>query len=195
MAPIAYDLQITVSKLPSYEIAGVYGTKLWKASSTGGAMQMPSAFLVSRTNPDPDTTGGRRGGGSAIMAELTPTASHPATGPCDVAKLTLSYRLPGSTTTETEETTVSYDTDAVPATGYYSSKDIEKNTIILGLYRALHDATVTAQTDPRAARSLLTNYQPKLRARLAGWADQDLLDDLTIVQQYIDVLATATRSP
>ena len=70
------------------------------------------------------------------MAELTPTSSHPTTGPCDAAKLTLSYRLPGSTTTETQETTVSYDTDAVPATGYYSSKDIEKNTIILGLYRA-----------------------------------------------------------
>ena len=76
------------------------------------------------------------------------------------------------------------------ASGYYSSKDIEKNTIILGLYLALRDVTVKAQTDRAGARALLLAYQPKLQARLAGWADQDLLDDFAIVQQYIDVLAS-----
>ena len=192
VAPIAYDLNITLTKLPSYDVAQVYGTKLWKADAGGGQLEMPSAFLVSRTSPDPDPTGGRRGGGSAIIAELTPTAAHPETGSCDVAKLTLSYREPGSTTIESEETTVAYDTGAVGASGYYSSADVEKNTIILGLYIALRDATVKAQTDPASARALLLAYQPKLQARLAGWADQDLLDDFSIVQQYIDVLGAAT---
>jgi Ca-activated chloride channel family protein len=196
VAPIAYDLQVTVTQLPSYDIGAVYGTKLWKVTATGGQLQMPSAFLVSRTSPDPDpTTGGRRGGGSAIMAELAATDALPHTGTCDAATLSLSYRLPGSTTIETQETTVAYDTGAVSAGTYYSSTDIEKNTIILGLFFALRDATSLAQTSPAAARDLLVTYQPKLQARIAGWADQDLLDDLTIVQQYIDVLATKSASP
>jgi Ca-activated chloride channel family protein len=195
VAPIAYDLQITLTKLPSYDVKQVYGTSLWTASADGGQLRMPSAFLVSRTSPDPDPTGGRRGGGSAIIAELAPTVAHPDTGSCDVAKLSLSYRLPGSTTVETEETTVTYDTGAVAASGYYSSTDIEKNTIILGLFIALRDATAKAQTDPAGARDLLVAYQPKLQARIAGWADQDLLDDLTIVQEYIDVLKAKSGSP
>jgi Ca-activated chloride channel family protein len=195
VAPIAYDLQITLTKLPSYDVKQVYGTSLWKDTAAGGQLRMPSAFLVSRTSPDPDPTGGRRGGGSAIIAELGPTAAHPETGSCDVAKLSLSYRLPGSNVVETEETTVSYDTGAVTESGYYSSTDIQKNTIILGLDLALRDATAKAQIDPAGARDLLVAYQPKLQARVAGWADQDLLDDLTIVQEYIDVLKAKTRSP
>jgi Ca-activated chloride channel homolog len=190
VAPIAYDLQVTVTKLPTYDIGQVYGTKLWKSTASGGQLQVPSAFLVSRTRPDPDpTTGGRRGGGAAIIADLSPTDAVPHTGPCDVAKLALSYRLPGSPTFETEETTISYDTGAISDAGYDSSADIQKNTIILGLFVALRDVTAKAQTDAAAAHDLLVAYQPKLQARIAGWADQDLLDDLTIVQQYIDVLA------
>jgi Mg-chelatase subunit ChlD len=45
-----------------------------------------------------------------------------------------------------------------------------------------------------AAHDLLVAYQPKLQARIAGWADQDLLDDLTVVQQYVDVLAAKSAS-
>ena len=190
VAPVAYDLQITLTRLPSYDVTQVYGTKLWKDTTTGGVLQMPSAFLASRTTPDPDPTGGRRGGGSAIIAELAPTAAHPATGACDVAKLTLQYRLPGSTTIETQETTIATAGDAVPTSGYYSDREVQKNTIILGLFIALRDTTVKAQTDPAAARAMLVAFQPKLQARIAGWADQDLLDDLTIVQEYIDVLGT-----
>jgi hypothetical protein len=78
-------------------------------------------------------------------------------------------------------------------TGFYSSRDIEKNTILLGLFIAFRDATAAAQTNPAAALALLTTYRPKLLASLAGWADQDLLDDLGILQQYLDVLATAAR--
>jgi Ca-activated chloride channel family protein len=196
VAPVAYDLQINVTQLPAYGIGQVYGTKLWSVTELGGRLQLPSAFLVSRTSPDPDpTTGGRRGGGSAIIADLGPTDAVPHTGPCEVATLALSYRLPGSTTVETDQTTVSYDTGAVSGTGYYySSRDIEKNTIILGLFVALREATARAQTDPGAAHDLLFAYQPKLQARIAGWADQDLLDDLTIVQQYVDLLAAKSAS-
>jgi Ca-activated chloride channel family protein len=196
VAPIAYDLQITFGELPSYKIKQVYGTNLWETTAGGGQLSIPSAFLASRTSAAPDATGGRRGGGAAIIAELAPTPAHPLVGPCDVARLHLSYRLPGTTTFESEDVAVAYDVDDAPAEGaaaFYSSRDIEKNTIILGLFVALRDATAAAQLDPSAARSFLTAYQPRLLASLAGWADQDLLDDVGILQQYIDVLAAAIR--
>lgn len=195
VAPIAYDLQITFNQLPSYQIAQVYGTDQWRSlPGGGGQLSVPSAFLVSRTSAAPDATGGRRGGGAAIIAELTPTPEHPLSGPCDVATLHLRYRLPGTATIEDQDVPVSYDIDAVPAGGYYSSRDIEKNTIILGLFIAFRDATALAQTNPASAGTLLSTYQPKLVASLAGWADQDLLDDLGILQEYIDVLAAFSPS-
>jgi Ca-activated chloride channel family protein len=163
-------------------------------------------FLVSRTSSMTDPTGGRRGGGSAIMAELGPNPTQiPTTGMCDVAQLHLKYRLPGSTTIVTQDATVSYDVGQVglvttgdAATGYYSSHDVEKNTIILGLYVALQNATKLAQTDPAGAYAALSAFQPKFKARIAGWADEDLIDDVAIVQQYVDVLhahAPGTTSP
>ncbi len=194
VAPIAYDLQITFGELPSYKIKQVYGTNLWETTAGGGQLSIPSAFLASRTSAAPDATGGRRGGGAAVIAELAPTPAHPLVGPCDVARLHLSYRLPGTTTFEAQDVAVAYDVDDAPSEGagaFYSSRDIEKNTIILGLFVAFRDATAAAQLDPSAARSMLTAYQPKLLVSLAGWADQDLLDDVGILQQYIDVLASA----
>jgi Ca-activated chloride channel family protein len=196
VAPIAYDLELSFGELPAYSIKQVYGTNLWKKTPSGGTVAIPSVFLVSRTSSMPDATGGRRGGGSAIMAELGPDATEiPSTGTCDVAQLHLKYRLPGSQTIETQDATVSYDVGNVAtvttgdaATGYYSSKDVEKNTIILGLFVELRDTTTLAQTNPAAALAKLTAFQPKFTARIAGWADADLIDDVSIVQQYVDVL-------
>lgn len=190
VAPIAYDLQLTIGQLPAYTIKQVHGSNLWTADSSGGQLRIPSVFLVSRTSTRPDVTGGRRGGGSAIIAELGATAAHPTAGRCDVATLHLQYRLPGSATVETQEATVAYQVDDVTAEGFYSSRDVEKNTLILGLFVALRDATAVAPTNPRAARDLLVAFQPRWKARIAGWADDDLIDDILILQQYIDVLGT-----
>lgn len=192
VAPIAYDLELRINELPAYKLKQVFGTNLWRAENGGGRVRIPSVFLVSRTSTKPGENGGRRGGGSAIMAELTPTATLPAAGTTDVAALQLTYRLPGSTTTETQTAEIGYD--AGPLAGenaaYYSTRDVEKNTIILGLFTALRDATARAQTDPRGARDLLVAFQPRFKERIAGWADDDLIDDIVILQQYIDVLGT-----
>ena len=190
VAPIAYDLELSIDELPSYKIKQVYGTNLWRAGVGGGQVRIPSVFLVSRTSTMPDASGGRRGGGSAIMAELAPTPAHPTTGHCDVANLHLRYRQPGSATVQTQDAAIAYEVgDAGSAAdGFYDTRDVEKNTIILGLFVALRDATARAATDPSGARALLTAFQPKFKARIAGWADDDLIDDIVILQQYIDLL-------
>jgi Ca-activated chloride channel family protein len=190
VAPIAYDLELSIDELPAYTVKQVYGTNLWRASMGGGQVRIPSVFLTSRTSSMPDSTGGRRGGGSAIMAELSPTPAHPTAGQCDVANLHLRYRQPGQTEFQTQDAAIAYqvgDETASPD-GFYSTHDIEKNTIILDLFVALRDATAQAAINPRGARDLLAAFQPKFKLRIAGWADADLIDDITILQQYIDVL-------
>lgn len=193
VAPIAYDLELTYTETTTYKTSTVHGSNLWSSFGGGGKIFIPSVFLVSRTSTAPGPSGGRRGGGSAIIAELLPNGKFPL-AKHDVAKLAIKYRTPGSTTFETQEITVNHE--GVPGVaqegGYFTNKGMEKNTLILGFFVAFRDATKLAQTDKAGARKLLEGFQTKMTARLAGWTDEDLVDDLKILQRYIDVLKTAS---
>jgi Ca-activated chloride channel family protein len=193
VAPIAYDLDLTFEELPSYGLDTLYGTGLWKKTSTGGTVHVPSVFLVSRTSTAPGPSGGRRGGGAAILASLAAKGGSTASLH-EVAKVHLKYRMPGSTIYETQDTTVTFD--GVPGTapdgGYYQDKGIEKNTLMLAFYVAFREATDKAAAgDVAGGRKVLEDFLPRIKTRLTGWTDEDLLDDLKILQQYIDVLVKA----
>jgi Ca-activated chloride channel family protein len=192
VAPIAYDLELTFTELPGYSVKGVHGTSLWTPIMGGGKVNVPSVFLVSRTSTAPGPNGGRRGGGSAIIAELAHAIGAPAAGPEPVGKLTLKYRIPGQRDFQTDEAMVTY---APPATGpapevadFYSDKAVEKNTLILNFFFAFRDATTYAPTDPKRALDLLTAFQSRIQPRLSEWSDEDLKDDLKLLQRFIDVL-------
>lgn len=189
VAPLAYDLELTYTEMPAYTTKTVHGTNLWTSFLGGGKIAIPSVFLVSRTSTAPGPDGGRRGGGSAIIAELQATGKVPLSLH-DVAKLNLKYRTPGSSVFETQEVLVKHEGQpgVSPEGGSFDNKAVEKNTIILGFFVAFRDATKLAQTDRPGARALLESFQSKITARLAGWTDEDLLDDLKILQQYINVL-------
>ena len=194
VAPIAYDLELTFSELPSYSLKAVHGTALWQPQMGGGKVAVPSVFLVSRTSTMPGPNGGRRGGGSAIMAELAHALGAPAATPEPVGKLTLKYRIPGHTEFETQETQVTYMNPAGPAPevpDFYSDKAMEKNTLILNFFFAFRDATTYAPTDPRRALDGLTAFQSRIQPRLVEWTDEDLQDDLKLLQRFIDVLKGA----
>lgn len=193
VAPIAYDLELTYTETTTYKTNTVHGSNLWTSFGGGGKVFIPSVFLVSRTSTAPGPSGGRRGGGSAIMAELSPNGKLPY-ALHDVAKLSIRYRTPGSTTFETQELTVNHEGEPGVAQegGYFTNKGMEKNTLILGFFVAFRDATKLAQTDKPGARKLLEAFQTKMTTRLSGWTDEDLVDDLKILQRYIDVLKTAS---
>jgi Ca-activated chloride channel family protein len=192
VAPIAYDLELTFSELPGYSVKSVHGTSLWQPVMGGGKVNVPSVFLVSRTMTAPGPNGGRRGGGSAIMAELARALNAAAPGPEPVGKLTLKYRIPGQRDLETQETNVTYMPSATgPApevADFYSDKAVEKNTVILNFFFAFRDAATYAPTDRKRALDLLTSFQGRVQPRLAEWTDEDLKDDLRLLQRFIDVL-------
>jgi Ca-activated chloride channel family protein len=185
-APLAYDVDLTYQSLPNYSLADHYGTNLWQPSSTGATVHIPSVFLTSRTSTNPGPNGGRRGGGAAIIASLAPVISTLA-GSRELASLHLRYRLPGSTTYETQDAPISWDGTYTDGQ-YYSDPSVAKNSTMLEFYVAFREATDTAQKDHKAALGILTGFEPKAAARLAGSTDADLLDDLRILREYIAVL-------
>ncbi len=192
VAPLAYDVDLTFDEQPYFTVKEVYGTSLWKTTTTGGAVHVPSVFLVSRTSSMPNLgSGGRRGGGAAIIAELSTAAAPATTGSYDVAALHLGYRLPGSSTRLTQDVTVSFDgvPGQAPAGGYFTDDAIAKNTLIMDFFIAFRDATALAQTDEAGALKLLTDFQPRITQALAGNTDSDLADDLAVLQEYIGVLS------
>jgi Ca-activated chloride channel homolog len=198
VAPIAYDLELTFTEVPGYALKAVHGTSLWMPNAGGGKVSVPSVFLVSRTMTAPGPNGGRRGGGSAIIAELGASGADGtiASAPRPVGSVSLKYRIPGQRDFETQQVMVSYTPPPIPVGAseipdYYSADAVEKNTLILDFFLAFRDATQKAQSDRPAALELLTAFQGRMTARLQGAKDEkdeDLVDDMKILAQYIAVL-------
>ena len=194
VAPIAYDVDLTFDEQPYFAVKEVFGTHLWQKTATGGAVHVPSVFLVSRQSTDPSpTTGGRRGGGAAIIAQLDTTAAPSVTGTYDVAQLHLRYRLPGGTSYLTQDVPVSWSgvPGQAPDGGYFSDPSLATNDLILAFYVAFRDATAKAVSDPKAALTILTDFRPRIGAALMGSTDADLLDDLRLLDEYIAILTKA----
>src|SRR5262249_33589218 len=147
---------------------------------------VPAVHRAPRTSDAPDPTGGRRGGGSAIMAGVQPPADTPDAR--TMASLTLAFRKPGDTATITQALDVSYDPAMAGPGGYFSIPTMQKNTWVLDFFVAFHDACVRAQTDRAGARGDLVAFQALIVPALAGNTDADLADDQMLLQRFIDIL-------
>ncbi len=190
VAPIAYDLTLTLSTASPYKTKEVFGSYLWTATSGGGTVEIPSVFLVSRVSTKPGPGGGRRGGGSAIIADLAVPEAITTSSKHEVAKLSLKYRLPGSKEFETQELSVSHDgvPGVAPTGGSFDTDGVKKNEQILAFFVAFRDATkLAAAGDKPGALKLLESFRPKIAAAIPS-TDEDLVDDLKILDQYIALL-------
>jgi Ca-activated chloride channel family protein len=193
VAPIAYDVELDLAAAPGLSIGEVFGTNLYVPNATGGKINVPAVFLVSRQSSAPDSTGGRRGGGAAILADMNVAAPGTA-GPNPIADVSLSYRSPGETTRHLQHVSVVYDglAGVVPVSspdGYFSDPSIAKNTIMLAFYRAFRGAVDQAAAGDKAgALALLQTFRPRAAARLVSFTDADLADDLHLVDRFITVL-------
>jgi Ca-activated chloride channel family protein len=191
VAPIAYDVEVAFDAGDAYDVAALSGSSLWQSTAGGGRIERPSVYLASRTSDEPDPSGGRRGGGAALLAELE--VAHDDSPGHRVANASLRYRVPGRTTFESMVIPVTYgDHPGVCGeAGYASHAPIGKNAIILGFYAAFHEATVLARQSPVGARELLERFQERVERRLEGSTDDDLQDDLVLLARFIAVLSPA----
>jgi len=193
VAPLAYDVELSFDVGAPYKVGELFGTSLWTPTATGARIRVPSVYLTSRTSDEPGQAGGRRGGGSALIAELAPIAD--ALAGHTVASAHLRFRLPGSSVVHGQDIVMTYANHpgVCDAGGSYSSPEITKNEAILSFFVAFRDATELAVRSTSQASGLLGSFASRIHPRLDRTTDDDLADDLTLLDEYIDIVAPKTR--
>lgn len=196
--PVAFDLKVTMTTGTHYNFGRAYGSPFWKDSATGGGLEVPSVFLAHRkSHADQTPTGGRRGGGSALLIELMPkrdTDDGSGLSSADVSTVQFSFREPGTNRIVTKEVVVNYP-DApwrTPAIGFFQSADlaiVQKSFVMMNMYTGIEDACRAFHTGDR--RPILGNLA-RLVAAVVDYneeiMDKDIEADLVMLRQFMDVL-------
>jgi Ca-activated chloride channel homolog len=183
MSPIALDLQISATTNDGWEMAEVAGTKLWLSGPSSGEMSVPAVFFASRTSQQGEV--GRRGGGSMIFIHMQPNT----TSGGDVANLTLSYRLPGSTDRITETVTLDYTANPqeTPADPYLFGPTMAERYAMYNVFLGFKLATQLADNgDYNCAAAVLGST----RTNAAAWNethdnDPDIAADLELADMFL----------
>lgn len=195
LVPIAYDATIELDVKGPYAVRGVYGVHEWFAADNAAQIRVPALYMASRTTTGitPDT--GRRGGGGAIVIELTPIPvkelldATPANH--RVATATLSYRVPDTdeVVTQTVDLFNPNRPMLVDAEPYFDSPAVEKAFVTMNVYAALHSAVERASYGaPGAALSILKPFVNALDAWLSTHTDADIISDASITRKLIDII-------
>jgi Ca-activated chloride channel family protein len=200
--PIAFDLTLEVEMGDMYRVERTYGSSRWNQTDNGGRFEQPSVFLAHRTShADVTSSGGRRGGGSALILELTPDVSSDlgsGISNADIASIRLTYREPGTNREVTTSIHVTYPGDprVMPETGYFQASDpeiIQKSFLMLNLYTALEDACETfhAGHGTQAVgilQRVLAAAEDFNDSAVGGAGDTDIRLDIELAQQLISVM-------
>jgi Ca-activated chloride channel family protein len=178
MQPLALDVQVSAAAGPGYQFGEVVGSHLWSAGARTGSIQIPAVFVASRTSQSGEQ--GRRGGGSMIFVQLTPTAGN--TG--RVADVTLSYRTPGSAVRISQTVALDYaaDPEVTPEQPYLSAPEMAERYAMYNMYLGLRAATRSA--DPGCAMAALDATRAGATAWNRSHEDPDLAADLVLLDEY-----------
>lgn len=178
MQPIALDVQLEAAASPGYRFGEVVGSRLWYAEATRGSMQIPAVFVASRTSQGGEP--GRRGGGSMIFVQLTP--SDGTTG--RVASVTLSYRTPGSPERISQTIALDYASDprVTPEQPYLSAPEVAERYAMYNMFLGIREAT---RSNPPCALAVLGATREAAIAWNRTHEDPDLAADIVLVDQYI----------
>ena len=198
--PVARDVLVEVDEGRTYRFERAWGSPRWESRDDGGSLDLPSVFAAHRQSHD-DTTDneGRRGGGSALLLELSPRAE-----PADdveqahVASIRFSYEDPelGERVEQEIEVDLPHHPHEVPSEGTFQPGRavIMKSFAMLHAYLALAGATeLFHDGEPEDALDLLAGARDRLEpfeARLNdGEGDEDIQRDLEIIEMLEDVIA------
>ena len=197
--PVAFDMEMTVTMGAQYEIVEAHGSSQWESTATGGHLAQPSVFLAHRvSHADVTSSGGRRGGGSALMLELQPSSSADrGITSVDIATVNVRFREPGTNRIVEDNVVIHYPNSPwiVPPTGYFQASDptiIQKSFLMLALYEAMESAcTLYHQGDRNGAVGTVRRAMAAARdyndSANNGAGDVDVALDLQLMQELIDV--------
>ena len=186
VTPLALSVRVQVTAGEAYELGEVVGTRLWKAEGDSGEVFIPGVFVASRTSSTPDPNG-RRGGGSALVIAMIPRQ-----GAFDdlgqVARIRLSYRLPGSDELMSQVVTVNNPADpGVPPDEdiYVSHQAMAKHYAMYNIFLGLREATRTADYDYSCAMAQLNELDQRITEWNTEFEDPDIAADQILVQKFM----------
>jgi Ca-activated chloride channel family protein len=197
--PVAFDLKLELLAGPSYDVGRAYGSSFWKEGGLrAGGLEVPSVFLAHRrAHNDQTPEGGRRGGGSALLVELSPRVTgDDGSGAtmAQVARVRVSFREPGTNRIVTDEVAVDYPHPPwlTPERGFFQSSDlniVQKSFVMLNLYTGIEEACRDFHSGDR--RNILVRLT-RLRAAVVDYneevKDADITADVALLDQLIALL-------
>lgn len=187
LLPLARNVVIDAEVAEGYELRGVFGTQRAVVTPGRTRIEIPSLQLAHRVSSS-DNEGGRRGGGGAMVLELTPLSG--ASG-ADVGTLRIAYDTPwGDTRVEQEVEILSpLEPGETPQDGFFEADGTHKAFVTLNLYAGFEMAAVRAAAgDGLGALQVLEPLGEAVAAWLAVNPDADIEDDLRYVDLFIDNL-------
>ncbi|MBX3155108.1 MAG: VWA domain-containing protein [Deltaproteobacteria bacterium] len=182
MQPLGLDLKVEATAASGWTMGNVTGTRLWRSDARRGAMDIPAVFLASRTSQGGEL--GRRGGGSMIFVEMTPTTSSSGR----VAEVRMSYRLPGAAERTTDTVLLDYtgnpqETLEEPNLTF---AEMTERYAMYNMFLGLHVATQYAERDWNcAAAALIATRQSAVAWNEKHHGDPDIEADLMLVEQFL----------
>ena len=196
LVPLAKKVELDLDVFAGYDLRNVYGTKNVEIVGNSAFIEIPTLQIAHRVSAS-DNDKGRRGGGGAILVELTPTGDDPT----EVGDINFLYEKPDGSSFVDQQVSVTsplmpWET---PANGYFEETSVEKGFIMLNLYVGFSMAAERASVgDDPAAIAILSALEENVGAWLAANPDDDIEDDLIYVRLFIENLeqrTTPTQTP
>jgi Ca-activated chloride channel family protein len=196
IVPLAEDVEIDARMFDGYDLRRVYGTKQYEVWGNDAYLDIPILQIAHRVSAD-DNENGRRGGGGAIIMELTPTGLDPAA----VGQVDFRYVEPGTGELIEQQVAISSPLAPweTPESGHFDDESTEKAFVMLNIYVGFEMAAQRASVGDYGGA--LTILQP-LRDSVASWLlahdDEDIADDQIYVELFIANLSAqggTTHSP
>jgi Ca-activated chloride channel homolog len=190
MTPLALDLTLEVTARAGAILENAVGAYGWAAQGNRGSLTIPAVFATSR---DGAPSQGRRGGGGVVfvrvrLPELTAGA--------ELAKIALSYRLPGSTERLRQETTVNTLPPPTSSEDQVSHAAMRKQVAMYNLFVGLKLATEFASGSQQAcAMTALGQVSRAASMWNLAVADPDIAADLALVDHFAANLTTLGFQP
>jgi len=196
IVPLAQQVTINATVFSGYDLRRIYGTKQAEVWGNHGHIQIPILQIAHRTSVD-DNESGRRGGGGAMLLELTPTGESPG----EVGRIEFEYQDPG--TGEIVEQVVEISSPLgpweTPQNGWFASPSVEKGFVMLNIFVGFQMAAQRASVgDDGGALTILEPLTLSVEDWLVATPDADIEDDLFYLHRFIENLearGSATSSP
>jgi Ca-activated chloride channel homolog len=201
LLPLARDARITVTVGEGYRLRGVYGALEPELSEQEASIDLAVLQLAHRSSAL-DNESGRRGGGGAIVVELTPegkqsrvdeipNADHP------VGSVEFSYLpqavLGAEAGDERVVQTVPIRSPLLPGEtprrGYFPTASVEKSFVMVNLFASMRSALEDVEFgDSASALATLSALDAAVSAWLEETPDSDIAEDLEYLRRLSAVI-------